>query len=77
MTVVTVHQAKAQLSRLLVQVQEGEEVVIAKGKEPVARLIPFEDPRPRRPGRLKGRIGLTPAFFEPLPEDEATAWGID
>ena len=77
MTVVTVHQAKAQLSKLLMQVQEGEEVVIAKGKEPVARLVPSEGPRPRRPGRLRGRIGLTPAFFEHLPEDETTAWGID
>ena len=49
MTLVTVHQAKAQLSKLLMQVQEGEEVVIAKGKEPVARLVPFESPRPRAP----------------------------
>ena len=77
MPVFTVHQAKTQLSKLLAQVQDGEEVVIARGKEPVARLGPFESAQPRRPGALKGQIALTPAFFEPLPANEIAAWGDD
>ena len=77
MTVFTVHQAKSQLSRLLAQVGNGEEVVIARGTEPVARLVPLESAKPRRPGALKGKIALTPAFFEPLPPDEIAAWGED
>lgn len=75
MTIFTVHQAKSQLSRLLAQVGKGEEVVIARGNEPVARIVPFESAKPRRPGALKGKIVLTPAFFEPLPSDEIAAWG--
>ena len=75
MPVVTVHEAKTNLSKLLAEVQRGEEVVIARGREPVARLVPFEARRPRRPGALQGRIALTPAFFEPLPAEEVAAWG--
>ena len=75
MAIFTVHQAKSQLSRLLAQVGKGEEVVIARGNEPVARIVPFESARPRRPGALKGKIALTPAFFEPLPSDDIAAWG--
>ncbi len=77
MTIFTVHQAKSQLSRLLAQVGKGEEVVIARGNEPVARLVPVESAKPRRPGALKGKVALTPAFFEPLAPDEIAAWGED
>ena len=76
MMIVTVHQAKTQLSKLLAQVQNGEDVVIARGKEPVARLVRFDPPKPRRPGRYKGKMSVTPAFFDPLPDDESAAWGI-
>jgi prevent-host-death family protein len=75
MRIFTVHQAKTQLSKLLTQVAEGEEVVTARGKEPVARLVPFKRAEPRRPGALKGKIALTAAFFESLPADELAAWG--
>ena len=36
---VNVHQAKTQLSRLLAQMEAGEEVVIARRGQPVARLV--------------------------------------
>ena len=75
MPIVTVHQAKTSLSKLLAEVERGEEVVIARGREPVARLVPFEARRPRRPGALRGRIALTPTFFADLPADELAAWG--
>ena len=75
MSIFTVHQAKTQLSKMLALVGKGEEVVIARGNEPVARLVPFETAKPRRSGSLKGKVALTPAFFEPLPPDEIAAWG--
>lgn len=75
MPTVPVHHAKTHLSKLLAQVQKGEEVVIARGKQPIARLVPISGAKPRRPGALKGRIDLTPEFFDPLPEDELKAWG--
>lgn len=41
MAVANVHQAKTQLSRLLVQVEAGDEVVIARNGKPIARLVRF------------------------------------
>lgn len=75
MTVVTIHYAKTNLSKLLVQVAEGEEIVIARGKTPVARLTPVEPTRPRaKAGVWKGRIALDETFFDPLPDDELALW---
>ena len=75
MAVVTVHEAKTNLSRLIAAALRGEEVVIARGKVPVVRLTPLHRASGRRPGALKGRIVLTPAFFDPLPVEELAAWG--
>ena len=72
MTTVNVHQAKTHLSRLLERVAAGEEVVIARARHPVARLVPIDREEPRKPGLAKGR--LTGAFFEPLPADELDGW---
>ena len=65
-----VHEAKTHLSRLLERVSAGEEIVIARSGEPVARLVPFTK-APRRPGRLKGKIRIGPGFDDPLPEEIA------
>ena len=71
----TVHQAKTQLSRLIAAALKGEEVVIARGDKPVVRLTPVEPPS-RAPafGSMRGRIALTDAFFESLPDDETDRW---
>ena len=74
MLTVNVHEAKTQLSRLLTQVEAGEEVVIARRGQPVARLVQCKPKGKRRFGAMKGKIALTDAFFEPLPEDELKLW---
>lgn len=76
MAIVTIHQAKTQLSKLIARVQAGEEVVIARGKEPVARLEPVTARTTKRePGFLKGKVEIPDAFFfDPLPEDELALW---
>ena len=74
MPVVNVHEAKTQLSRLLAQVEAGEEVVIARRGQPVARLVRCQPRGKRQPDVLKGKIAITDAFFEPLPEDELKLW---
>lgn len=67
--IVNIHEAKTHLSRLLVRVMGGEEVVIAKAGKPVARLIPFkEPPANREPGTAEGKIVISPDFDEPLPD---------
>ena len=74
MYVVNVHQAKTQLSRLLARVEAGEDVVIARRGEPVARLVPCKAPSKRQPDVLKGKIVVPDSLFDPLPEEELTAW---
>ncbi|MFZ1105678.1 MAG: type II toxin-antitoxin system prevent-host-death family antitoxin [Hyphomicrobiaceae bacterium] len=75
----TVHAAKTNLSKLIERVEQGEEVVIARGKKPVARLVPIGLPAHIRRRRafsvLKGKLKLPDSFFfDPLPEEELKAW---
>ena len=68
MKTVNVHEAKTHLSRLLERAHGGEEIVIAKGGRPYARLVPLQEVAPeRRAGTLKGQVELGKGFFEPLP----------
>ena len=70
----SVHEAKTNLSKLIAAALEGGEVVIARGKVPVVRLVPVA-PRGRRCfGALKGKIAIDARFDEPLPEDELGGW---
>lgn len=72
----TIHAAKTHLSRLVERVSAGEEIVIARGRTPVARLVPIKAEAPRRRfGAMRGRARVTYAFFEPLPPAELAAWG--
>ena len=74
----TVHQAKTNLSRLIKEAQRGKEVVITRGKDPVAKLVPIsERPKKRVPGRLKGLISWEPDAFAPLTEEELREWGLE
>lgn len=70
MLVVNVSQAKRQLSRLIAKVEEGEEVVIARRGEPVAKLVRCKPPGRRQPDVLKGKIHIPDSFFDPLPVEE-------
>ena len=57
---VNVHEAKTHLSRLLVRVAGGEEIVIARAGTPVARLVPYSElPAKRAAGGLAGKITLS------------------
>jgi prevent-host-death family protein len=75
MKTVTIHAAKTTLSQLLARVEAGEEIVLARGKDPIARLVPFRPPATRRRfGALSGKISVGPEFFEPLTEQDLAAW---
>ena len=74
MVKVNVHEAKTNLSRLLAQVESGEDVVIARSGTPVARLVRVQTRGKRQFGSMKGRIKIDDSFFDPLPEDELAAW---
>ncbi|HTU64846.1 MAG TPA: type II toxin-antitoxin system prevent-host-death family antitoxin [Steroidobacteraceae bacterium] len=65
---INIHQAKTHLSRLVEDVASGNEVLIAKGGRPMARLVPLRrDETPRRPGLLKGKLRIADEFDRALP----------
>ena len=78
MKIHTIHEAKTNLSKLIQKACDGEEVIIAKGKKPIAKLVAIQvADRPRKPGRFKGKIWWTPDAFDPLTEEELRDWGMD
>lgn len=75
MKTVTIHEAKTNLSRLIEKACAGEEIIIARGAQPVAKLVPLGDVKGRRqPGSLKGKLRVGREFFEPLPAAELNEW---
>jgi len=62
-----VHEAKTQFSKILAKVQAGEEVLIAKAGEPIARIVPVRAVR-RVPDGETG-LWIAPDFDAPLPDD--------
>jgi prevent-host-death family protein len=77
MATVTIHEAKTNLSKLIARAEAGEEIIIARGKQPVARLQPMNAGTGKRiPGMMKGIWPDLPDafFFDPLPEEELRLW---
>jgi prevent-host-death family protein len=73
----TVHQAKTNLSRLIKEAQSGKEVVITRGKEPVAKIVPITSAAKKRvPGNMKGLIWSAPDAFDPLTDEEMRELGF-
>jgi prevent-host-death family protein len=64
---VNIQEAKTQLSKLIAS---GEEIVISRYGEPVARLIPIQHHPPQRvPGSARGKFEVPEDFFAPLPKE--------
>jgi prevent-host-death family protein len=75
MKTVNVHQAKTHLSALLSDVEQGEDVVIARNGTPVARLVRVEPVAKRQRGEWRARpewrdFAYDPSVFAPLTEQE-------
>jgi len=76
---VTIHEAKTHLSRLLQQVEAGEEVVVCRGKLPVAKIVPSSPSRVSRPKVGKAtsqRFDVSEDAFAPLGNEELKHWGV-
>ena len=66
----TIYQTRTQLSKLLKRVRSGQEIYIAHGSTPIAKIVPFtEDTSPRKPGSAKGAFVMSADFDEPLPDE--------
>ena len=75
----TIHYAKTHLSKLLEQVEDGKEIVLARGRKPIARLVPCSEvDKNKRPQigettskslkikekrEVAGRVGDTVVYF--------------
>jgi prevent-host-death family protein len=68
MALVNIHQAKTHLSQLLLGVERGEEVVIARSGVPIARLVAWSEPAQpvAAPGAMRGEIVMASDFDAPL-----------
>ncbi|MGJ0514955.1 MAG: type II toxin-antitoxin system Phd/YefM family antitoxin [Methylomicrobium sp.] len=66
---VNIHEAKTRLSQLIQQVEDGDEIIIARANKPVARLVAYQQkPVKRRLGEAKGMVEIMPDFDQ-LPDD--------
>ncbi|SRR6266700_180670 len=67
---INIHEAKTNFSKLLQRVVLGEEIIIARAGVPVAKLVPIQAEKPKRPlGLFKGQIWMADDFNAPLPDD--------
>ena len=80
MPTITTHEAKTHLSRYLAAVENGEEFLIARGKKPVARLVPVEPAvrgaRPKVGDILGAPFDFPASAFAPLTEEEQRDWDL-
>lgn len=80
MKTITTHEAKTHLSRYLAEVEQGEQITIARGKKPVALLLKVDTKEKKtRPkvGKIKGpKFEFSDAAFAPLNEEELKIWGL-
>ena len=72
---INIHNAKTNLSRLIEKAAKGDEVIISRAGEPVAKLVPIKTAAPRRrKGLLKNKIKIRPGFYKPLPDEVIAAF---
>lgn len=75
---VATNEAKTHLSALLQEVSEGETVLITRGRKPLAKLVPYEEPvsRPKVGETMDERFEVPEEALRPMREEELKAWGL-
>lgn len=78
MYVIDASAAAKDLDLLIERALAGHEIVVQGDGGSLVRLVPLEIPLPRRQrGSLAGQVIVHDAFFDPLPEEELSAWEPD
>jgi prevent-host-death family protein len=69
--IVTLKDAQARLAELLTLAQAGNEIIIAEGGLPVARLVSIAEPKRKRriAGLQRGKVWTSHDFDAPLPDE--------
>ena len=84
MAAYNIYEAKTNLSALVERAGQGEEIIIAKAGNPIARLVPIEQ-APRVPASRVYRRGgqnfagwdtIPDTIDDPLPQEMQQAFGI-
>lgn len=72
---VNLYEAKTHLSQLVREAAAGEEIIIARGGKPAARLVPLAAAEePRKPGGWEGRVWMSEDFNDEMSTDELATW---
>lgn len=50
------HEAKTNLSRLIMLLEKGEDIILAKAGNPIAKLVSYTPLQKRIPNQLKGKV---------------------
>lgn len=75
--VYTIAQAKSMLSQLVKQAGNGKGIIIVRGNVPVARLLPINHRKHRKPGSMKGLLKARKGAFDPLTAKELNLLGFE
>lgn len=76
----TVHQAKTHFSRLIKEAEAGQEVIVLRGKKPVAKIVPIlgsKSSRRELAGAYRGMVQYDDKAFAPLSDNELAELGFD
>jgi prevent-host-death family protein len=76
----TVHQAKTHFSRLLKEAEAGQEVIVMRGKKPVAKIVAITEPAEEKrhlAGAYRGRIHWEEGALDPMTDKELVEYGFD
>lgn len=79
MKMVTTHEAKTHLSRLVKEARAGEEIIIMTGREPTARITAYKrtiNKRPKPGSSGSGPVICAKDAFAPLTDAELKVWGL-
>lgn len=67
---INIHDAKTNFSKLIKQVLQGDDIVIARDGQPLVRLVAYSEKiEERHGGQLKGLIQISDDFDAPLPDE--------
>jgi len=73
---VNIHEAKTNLSKLIAFLENGEDIIIAKAGNPVAKLISYKPTKKREPNKLKGKVEFFEKFDDSNEEIEKLFFGL-
>lgn len=78
MRTVATNEAKTHLSALLQEVTRGETIVISRGRKPLAKLVPYDEPaaRPKVGEMVDEPFHVPEEALRPMSVAELQAWGL-